>query len=298
LYLYFDVSPDAPKGSYHITLTEGDICDTLFRKIPDHHYRGKFFVGTPPAVSIVCTPVSDTSLVRGDTLVFHTRLTNHSWEGVTATVFMYGTVTPEGMNPFLVVDTTYVYIPQGEKVTSMTELEVPKSAPLVHYEFTGYVCENDTVYDTDKFGFHVTDTPGIHGGGDQRLKSAGGEWKLLSGWFGSSRERRGKVHSSDVMDLPEAYSISQNYPNPFNPTTEITYTIPENEREGVEVVIMVYNIRGQLIKRFNEGVRLPGRYIIVWDGRNDSGVKVSSGVYFYRIIAGEYITTRKMVMMK
>jgi len=167
----------------------------------------------------------------------------------------------------------------------------------IHMSSPG-MCEVDTIYDTDTFGFSVTDTLGVVGGGGQELARALSEWKLLTGWFGSSRERRGTVHFPETVDLPGVYSISQNYPNPFNPTTEIIYTIPEDEREGVGVVIMVYNIRGQLIKRFDEGVRLPGRYSIIWDGRNDSGGKVSSGIYFYQIRAGDYTTTRKMVMMK
>jgi flagellar hook assembly protein FlgD len=100
------------------------------------------------------------------------------------------------------------------------------------------------------------------------------------------------------MDLPRIYSLSQNYPNPFNPTTEILYTIPEKEREGVGVTVFIYNVRGQLMRSFKEGKKLPGSYRIVWDGKGDSGVKVSSGVYFYRMHAGDYITTRKMVMAK
>lgn len=298
VYLYFDVVPDASKGSYHITLTEGDICDTLLRKTPDHHYRGKFFVGEAPAVSIVCTPVSDTSLIRGDTLTFHTRLTNHHWEGVTASVFMYGTVTPQGMNPFLVVDTTYVYLPPGEKVTTLTELEAPQNAPLVHYEFTGYVCEVDTTYDTDTFGFHVSDTLGMMGGGGLQLTGAEANWELISGWFESRGGRNQLGDSPGSSSIPKIYALSQNFPNPFNPSTEIIFAIPAHKIDGVKTTISIYNVRGQLLKKFDEGLKVPGYYRIIWDGRDDDGMKVASGIYFYQLSAGEYSTTRKMVMMK
>lgn len=211
---------------------------------------------------------------------------------------MYGTVTPEGMNPFLVVDTAYVYIPQGAKVTTLTAIEVPQYAPLVHYEFTGYVGQAQTTYDSDKFGFSVSDTLGMMKGNGPELASSGEDWKLLSGWFGTDN-REGEVpQSPESIDLPRSCSLSQNYPNPFNPTTEILYTIPEKDREGVEVSIFLYNIRGQLIKRFDEGKKLPGRYRIMWDGKDDSGVKVGSGVYFYQMHAGDFITTRKMIMAK
>jgi hypothetical protein len=298
LNLMFTVDENAPDGSYHITLTSGHLGDSHENPIQHHHMRGKFFIPSPPPVSIVCTPVSDTSLVRGDTLSFNTTLTNHSWEGVTASVFMYGTVTPQGMNPFLVVDTTYVYIPRGERVSSITEIEVPQNAPLVHYEFTGYVCEVDTTYDTDTFGFHVSDTLGIMWGGGIELASSDLEWKLLSGWFGGQNDQERMSQVPELSTLPRTYSLSQNFPNPFNPTTEILYTIPEYESEGIEVAIIVYNIRGQMVKIFNEGVKQPGRYSTIWDGRNDLGQQLGSGIYLYQIRAGKFKTIKKMVMMK
>jgi hypothetical protein len=180
----------------------------------------------------------------------------------------------------------------------LTSLEVPHYAPLVHYEFTGYVGEVQTTYDTDTFGFHVSDTLGIMGGGGPELASGETEWRLLSGWFGSALDKRGNSLAPELSNIPRAFSLSQNFPNPFNPVTEITYAIPEREHGGVKVSIMVYDVRGHLIRKFDEGSKVPGRYSILWDGRNNAGGRVSSGVYFYHIQAGSFAATRKMVMMK
>jgi hypothetical protein len=294
--LTFTVKADAPDGSSHITLTQGALADTLSDPFRHHHLRGKFFVPSAPPVSIVCTPVSDTSLVRGDTLRFNTTLTNHYWQGVTASVFMYGTVTPEGMDPFLVVDTTHVFIPQGARVKSMTEIEVPQYAPLVHYEFTGYVCEASNVYDTDTFGFSVTDTLGIMGGGGPDLATAGEGWRLVSGWFGEESKDAEKELSSS--ELPTSFALSQNYPNPFNPVTEIIYFVPEDETSGVPVELLIYDMRGRLIKKFEEGMKLPGQHSIVWDGKDSRGAQAGSGIYFYLLTAGDYEATRKMLLVR
>jgi hypothetical protein len=293
--LTFTVKNDAPDGSYHITLSKGALGDSLSEPFPHWHLRGKFFIPSAPPVSIVCTPVSDTGLVRGDTLRFNTTLTNHHWQGVTASVFMYGTVTPEGMNPFLVVDTTHVFIPQGARVKSVTEIGVPQYAPLVHYEFTGYVCEASNVYDTDTFDFSVTDTLGKMGA-RPGLASAGEGWKLLSGWFGEATPLQGQMSSNS--DLPRSFALSQNYPNPFNPVTEIVYFIPERETSGVPVELVIYDMRGRLIRKFSEGTRKPGKHTIIWDGKDSRGGHVGSGVYLYLLKAGEYEGTRKMVLMR
>jgi hypothetical protein len=294
--LSFSVDPEATEDSYHITLTRGDLADTSDVAIPHLKMRGKFFVGDPPPVSIVCSPISDTTLTRGDTLVFHTVLTNHHWEGITASVFMYGTVTPAGMDPFLVVDTTYVYLPPNARISSFTELDVPQYAPLVHYMFTGYVCEASSVYDTDSFGFDVVDNLGITGGGGQELMSNTGGWKLLSGWFGSGDKEEGQQVSSP--SIPRVFSISQNYPNPFNPMTTIKYTIPE-EMVSNEIELMIFNVRGRIVRRESlKNNNQPGVYTYTWDGLDDYKNKAPSGIYFYRLSIGDKSLTRKMLLLK
>lgn len=94
--------------------------------------------------------------------------------------------------------------------------------------------------------------------------------------------------------LPETYSLGQNYPNPFNPSTIIEFTLP---RAG-HVSLNVYNVIGQDVKRLVDGFYSAGTHRLIWNGRDESGGSVSSGVYFYRIEASDFRETRKMVLMK
>jgi len=100
------------------------------------------------------------------------------------------------------------------------------------------------------------------------------------------------------VSLPKAFGLAQNYPNPFNPSTTIAYDIPESNPQGVNVELKVYNLRGQVIRTLANDMKTPGHYIIQWNGANENGETVSSGVYFYRIKAGNYVATRKMVLLK
>ena len=99
--------------------------------------------------------------------------------------------------------------------------------------------------------------------------------------------------------VPQRLALLQNYPNPFNPETWIPYEL--NQPSDVEVLI--YNINGQVVRRLRLGQQIPGSYITkdkaaYWDGVNAKGEKVSSGVYFYQLKAGEKSLIRKMVIMK
>jgi hypothetical protein len=104
------------------------------------------------------------------------------------------------------------------------------------------------------------------------------------------------------MPLPRAYALLQNFPNPFNPSTTIMVDIPEgasgNGTQGVKTRVTVHSMRGHLVRTLLDGDRAPGRYTLSWDGRNDRGERVSSGVYLYRMEAGSFTSTRKMVVLK
>ena len=94
--------------------------------------------------------------------------------------------------------------------------------------------------------------------------------------------------------IPQEYSLSDNYPNPFNPETTISYGLPEQSN----LSLIIYNLMGQEIMRWGEQNSQAGFYQKIWNGRNKFGVPVGSGVYFYRIIAGDFVQTRKMVLLK
>ncbi|MEG8947699.1 FlgD immunoglobulin-like domain containing protein [Rosettibacter firmus] len=97
-----------------------------------------------------------------------------------------------------------------------------------------------------------------------------------------------------VKEIPAEFSISQNYPNPFNPTTSIKYAIPQDAR----VTLVIYDMLGQVVKTLVDQEQEAGYYTVRWDGTNDFGSKVSSGIYIYRIIAGKYTSTMKMNLLK
>jgi hypothetical protein len=98
----------------------------------------------------------------------------------------------------------------------------------------------------------------------------------------------------DVVPEPLVNRLQQNYPNPFNPSTTIRYTVAVAGDVGIDV----FNVRGQLVKRLVDRFREPGRYAVAWDGVNDRGETVASGVYFYRIRIGNFTDIKKMVVLK
>jgi len=100
-------------------------------------------------------------------------------------------------------------------------------------------------------------------------------------------------HQDDYL-LPDKHYLGQNYPNPFNPTTTIEYKIPARSH----VTISVYNILGEKIKTIINDIMPTGTHIIAWDGRNDKGEMVATGIYFYQIKAGDFTKSRKMLLLK
>ena len=96
-----------------------------------------------------------------------------------------------------------------------------------------------------------------------------------------------------VDAVPTAYQAYQSYPNPFNPVCTIRYEIPRPGR----VSLQVYNIVGKPVRTLVDGWREPGVYSESWDGRGDAGNALASGVYLYSIEAGNFVATRKMVLL-
>ncbi len=102
------------------------------------------------------------------------------------------------------------------------------------------------------------------------------------------------VEPTTKPSLPDHFSLSQNYPNPINSVTQIKYALPE----GYQVSLKVYNILGQLVRTLVDEGKPTGYYSIAWDGRTDSGEEVASGVYIYRIRAGGYTSSKKLVVLR
>jgi len=94
--------------------------------------------------------------------------------------------------------------------------------------------------------------------------------------------------------FPNEFSLHQNYPNPFNPVTTLRYDLPDNAL----VTITIYDMMGRQVKTLVNQIQDAGYRSVVWNATNDYGKPVSAGIYLYQIQAGEYISTKKMVLLK
>ncbi len=98
--------------------------------------------------------------------------------------------------------------------------------------------------------------------------------------------------------LPAEFFLGNNYPNPFNPTTTIEFGVPDIAKGEVQVTLEVFNTRGQKIRTLVNESRQAGSYSVTWDSRNDFGRAVSSGVYFYRMQAGNFMESKKLILLR
>jgi Peptidase family C25/Propeptide_C25/FlgD Ig-like domain len=119
--------------------------------------------------------------------------------------------------------------------------------------------------------------------------------------YGDNQESEHSNHVSvDLTDtgeiiLPTQTELYSNYPNPFNPTTTIAFSIAEDVQN---IELEIYNLKGQKVKQLLSNQLSAGKHTVVWNGEDESGRKVSSGIYFYKFIAGDFQATHKMLLMK
>ena len=103
-----------------------------------------------------------------------------------------------------------------------------------------------------------------------------------------------KPDPTGAGEAPKQYNLEQNYPNPFNPSTTIRYSLPE----AANVELAIFGVDGALVRVLDTGMKPAGVFEAHWDGKDRRGHAVASGVYFYRLRAGTFTETRKMVLMK
>ena len=153
---------------------------------------------------------------------------------------------------------------------SMTQT-VPASAPAGNYTYWGHVGANPTAWSEDSFPFEKTAV-------DNSASSPYQTWSL-TGW------------GDDAVSLetPSEYFLTQNYPNPFNPETTIEFGLKENSK----VTLEVYNVMGQRVATLIDGYLDAGYQMVVWDASSQS-----SGVYFYKLHAGDFTSVKKCIIMK
>jgi immune inhibitor A len=105
----------------------------------------------------------------------------------------------------------------------------------------------------------------------------------------------------ETAGRPKAFELHQNYPNPFNPLTTIRYTVNSSQstvRGPLRTTLKIFNVRGQLVRTLVDEEKAKGVYSVVWDGKDEGGGEVSSGVYFYQLNVGDESEAKKMVLLK
>lgn len=102
------------------------------------------------------------------------------------------------------------------------------------------------------------------------------------------------VDVEQVSTIPEDFSLSQNYPNPFNPTTKIEFALPRQSN----VSLKIYDVIGREVATLLNEEKSAGRFVVEWNGKNTLNRQVASGVYFYKLEAGSFLQTKKMLMLK
>jgi len=113
------------------------------------------------------------------------------------------------------------------------------------------------------------------------------EWSLTHNAFDNTG-------TLDFDQVPQIYALEQNYPNPFNAETTICYSVPEYSR----ISLKIYNTKGQLIRKLVDNNQQPGKYKVIWDGKNETGLPVASGTYLYLMKSDNFRKVIKAVLLK
>ncbi len=112
--------------------------------------------------------------------------------------------------------------------------------------------------------------------------------------------RQTSVQEEEVT-RPVAFDLGQNYPNPFNPTTSIPFAVHGSQfmvHGPIPTALTIYNLKGEKVRTLLNDARIPGNYKVIWDGKDEAGKKVASGVYFYRLKVGDNSISKRMVLLK
>ena len=102
------------------------------------------------------------------------------------------------------------------------------------------------------------------------------------------------LSNDSESNIPMNFHLSENYPNPFNPITTINFSVPQDQMVKIEII----DLNGRLINTIHEGITKTGEHIVRWNATDHNHNPVSTGVYFYRLTAGSFFKTRKMIYLK
>ena len=212
-------------------------------------------------------------------------------------------------------------VPHSEALTVATE--VGQGTATISTEASDNVGAAYLVYDVDPgVQIDAVNLTNVSRNMDLKYSVDGGKLKILLYDIGSHKLEAGRndilqvaysgsgkisLDKAEVSDfvgrpytakgtgsiLPDGFALDQNYPNPFNPSTNISFTVPQT----CDWRLSIFNINGSLVREF-DGSCDAGRVEVVWDGKTNGGQMTASGVYLYRLEAGTYKQTRKMILLK
>mgnify|MGYP001824098225 FL=1 len=177
----------------------------------------------------------------------------------------------------------------------------PPAAEDIEAIFAQRIAGDGTIWWQDG-GVPLCDDPGYTAPRGQRILPDGTGGAVVTwynifapvGIFAQRINGQGNTPPTDTGQNPPAPIFARNYPNPFNPSTTIEFGIPE----ASHVDLRVYDVAGRLVRTLLNERTEAGNHEVVWNGTDESGSTVSSGVYFYRLIADEVTVTRKMVLLR
>ena len=133
----------------------------------------------------------------------------------------------------------------------------------------------------------------LDGDGDKDLAVANSGSNNVSILFNLTKSPN-DVQDIKRPELPSRFALSQNYPNPFNPETKIQFSMPR----ASTVKIDIFNLLGQTVRSLVDQYLAAGNYVRTWNGTDNQGRSVATGVYFYRFTAGDIVEAKKMVLLK
>lgn len=212
-----------------------------------------------------------------------------------------------GLDPYFIVDAGCPSIDNLDLVALNTTN--PLAVEAMAWQVTGGSQAKAGIYNQDPDGNGNATSPG--GFTNRTLFNPFSYYEVWDAGFGTddgysyARRMVGDVLSNlcgfdpngtpDGVDVvPASFALKGNFPNPFNPTTTIKFDLAASEY----VHLSVYDLSGRLVKTLVDQPMTADQHEIVWDGKDNSGVRVASGVYFYKLVAGDFNATEKMVMLK
>ena len=222
------------------------------------------------------------------------RAVNDGGNGEWSTVWSFTTVpaaptvpvlaTPDDGAENISIDTTLVWEQSSRAENYQLQLSEQSNFSSVFIDSVGIEGTSLSINDLSNLTNYYWRVKAINAGGES-------DWSTV--WSFTTED----VTSVDriVEGIPVEFSLDQNYPNPFNPVTTIRFALPSEANVRLEI----YNMLGQRVASIIDGEHYAaGIYEAIWDARDASGNEVSSGIYIYRISAGEFNETRKMILMK